>query len=81
MKTLLIMSLFLTASAPALAVELDQFLKTMSMGTEVTAEPAPQDRAIAGGQTYVQPAPAQKAQRPRGDAGKLDSIWLIGVFR
>lgn len=80
MKRLLIMSLFLTASAPALAFDLIGFMKTMSLGTEVIPVPPPTEYSVADGQTKGDSEPV-KASRPATGGLELDSIWLMGVFR
>jgi hypothetical protein len=79
MGRVLLITLFLTAGAPALAFDLSDFLSGL-VGTRSVAEQP--EKKVA--KPVVRPAVApQDHRKPRNDEATLSprAVWMIGVFR
>ena len=79
MKRALLTAIFLVSSAPAMALDVEEFVATMSMGTPATTS-SQADATITAGAKDTDTAPKQKT-RPRDGGLSLQSVWMIGVFR
>lgn len=79
MVRILLITIFLTAGAPASAFDLSEFLAGLFGGKPVAVQP--EKKAAKPQATPVVPAQDDQESRKRDKALSPRAVWMIGVFR